>query len=325
MRNYTDQAIENFELEATGGFTRVDQLAVVEFAAGLIGRSFALAKVEGDGGFLTPQLLEIIGREFIRAGESCFEIGANELYPSRFDITGNYADPNDWQYKLWLTTPGGQVSYGRVGANVLHFRANCSSNQPYKGQPPWRLAKLTGKTALTTELASSAVAENPTFTLMQWDAGSSRMDDAVSKGILGKLSAMFNRGQRLVVRPYSAAAGGTPTGGIFQSSPDPKSGLVNLRHQASRDLLAACGIPPSMAERAEGSSLREATREFQNLTLEPLARIVTGELERKLDLNVSIHFDRLATTDLSSKGRAIKQLTDSGMSLGEALEKTGLA
>ena len=109
--------------------------------------------------------------------------------------------------------------------------------------------------------------------------------------------------------------------------PAPTPGHVDLRREAARDVLAACGIPATLFDRqADGTAMRESYRRLIFTTVQPWAALVQGELQDKLDSpELRISFAGLHGADLATRGRALKQLTESGVSLADAMAITGLA
>ena len=57
-----------------------------------------------------------------------------------------------------------------------------------------------------------------------------------------------------------------------------------LRTATGRDVLAACGVPPTlMVPNSDGTAQREAYRRFLHTALRPMARLMESELRMKLD------------------------------------------
>ena len=79
-----------------------DGLAAVEACSSLIGRCFASAEAVGDAtGLVTPGVLEVIGRELCRRGESLhvLEADVSRLTPAgTWDVRGP-DDPAGWFYR----------------------------------------------------------------------------------------------------------------------------------------------------------------------------------------------------------------------------------
>ncbi len=60
--------------------------------------------------------------------------------------------------------------------------------------------------------------------------------------------------------------------------PETAAAHVHLRNEAQLALAWACGVPPKLMHwQAQGNTMREAWRQLQHGTLEPLARLIEGE------------------------------------------------
>ena len=98
-----------------------------------------------------------------------------------------------------------------------------------------------------------------------------------------------------------------------EARPNPPASEVALFTAANLEVLACCGVPPSLAAAgAEGTAQREAFRRFLHLCVAPLARLVEAELSDKLDGEVSLSFDGLFAGDLSGRARAFQSLVGGG-------------
>ena len=64
---------------------------------------------------------------------------------------------------------------------------------------------------------------------------------------------------------------------------EPPEALVELRARVSRDVLAACSIPPALVEGVTGQADREAQRQFTNLHARPRGALIAGELAASLE------------------------------------------
>ena len=67
--------------------------------------------------------------------------------------------------------------------------------------------------------------------------------------------------------------------------------------QGFLEVLAACGVPPGMFQKMGDSGQREAYRRWVALVVQPLARLLAGELSVKLEAEIGI--------DLGGCGRTI--------------------
>ena len=84
----------------------------------------------------------------------------------------------------------------------------------------------------------------------------------------------------------------------------PPESMIGLRKDVQASILAACGCPGSLLERADGTLAREEMRRFLHSTISPVARVVASELEVKLDTpGLSFDFSALFASDLSGAGQ----------------------
>ena len=91
-------------------------------------------------------------------------------------------------------------------------------------------------------------------------------------------------------------------------------------------MLAAAGVPPSLYEVGESAAgRREALRLFLHTGLAPAGEIIAQEIALKLEVDVSINFDRTYAADITSRSRALGQMVTAGMDLDEARRLAGLS
>ena len=305
-----------------------DGLAAVEMASGLVGRAFANAEVMNDRfGIVSPLVLELIGRSLIRRGEAVFALdeGPRLTPASGWTIRGG-DNPSEWVYRVDFAGPSGQRSAFLPSDSVVHLRANCDPSKPWAGRAPHAIAASTSKTAAAAEKSAMAEASIPASRIAPVPAADEAQREAfrraLSKGGLTTVQAAAQ----------AALAGGTgqEPASRWQPAvlhPDPTDGHLALRREAAADVLSACGVPTALFDaRADGTARREAYRQWIFITLAPLAAIVQSELRDKLDSpSLVLSFATLHGADLATRGRALKQLVDSGVALSEALQITGLS
>ena len=308
-----------------GEYANPEGLAAVEAASGLIGRCFAGAEVSGDRfGLVSAAVLETIGRELVRRGEAVFEIDGEtspRLVPAgTWDIRGG-TDPATWFYRV--DTFGASNHRTRVvpSAGVVHARINVDPVRPWLGRSPVRVAADTASTAAHAERSATGEARLPTGRLLPMPIA----DGKIREGF----EASVRRGGLHVVRGHEYGQGREPSNrwDLNKFQPAPAESHIELRRDSARDVLGACGIPGVLFDaRADGTATREAYRRLVFTTLQPWSRIVEAELRDKLDSpELALSFAGLHGADLATRGRALKQLTESGVSLAEAMAITGLS
>ena len=103
----------------------------------------------------------------------------------------------------------------------------------------------------------------------------------------------------------------------------PPDGLVKLADAAFGRVLAACGCSPALFDDSDGTSKREALRQWHLGTVNPLAKLLETELSEKLGAPIRLHFD-LYNVDLAGRAQAFQKLVAGGVAVNEALMTTGL-
>ena len=305
-----------------------DGLAATEAAAGLIGRCFASAEVTGDRfGIVTPAVMETIGRQLVLAGECVFAI-EGAAAPSlaligTWDVRGSVLE-STWRYRVDAYGPTDTRSRYLPAAAVLHPRINCEPARPWFGRSPVRIAARTAATAGEAERSAKGEAKTPSARIAPTPAteGTERAAYGVRLGkggvvpVTAATQPVTGAGQEPASRWQPAAM-----------RPDPAAAHVQLRRDSAADVLAACGIPPALFDMAKADSAgrREAYRQLTFTTLQPWGRLVQAELRAKLDSpDLVLSFAGLHGADLATRGRALKQLVESGVTLAEAMAITGL-
>lgn len=305
-----------------------DGLAATEAAAGLIGRCFASAEVTGDRfDLITPAVLETIGRQLVLAGEVVYEIGG-VIFPSltlagTWDVRGD-VDPDAWRYRVDTFGPTSRRSRYLPAASVVHCRVNCDPVRPWAGRSPVRIPSSTAATAGSAERSAGAESKTPSARIAPTPAteGTERAAYGLRLGKGGVVPVTA------ATQPVTGA--GQEPASRWQPAtmrPDPTAAHVQLRREAAADVLSAVGIPPVLFDmaKADSASRREAYRQLTFTTLQPWGRLVQAELRTKLDSpELTLSFAGLHGADIATRGRALKQLTESGVSLAEAMAITGL-
>ena len=200
---------------------------------------------------------------------------------------------------------------------------------PWAGIPPLGWARSTGALAGNVEarLADEAGQEAGSILPIpdQGDQDADALNDlrTTLKNLRGKLA----------LAPTTSKGWGDPGGAPSQAldwkprrlGADPPVTLATLRSDASQAVLGACGVPPVLfSGQAPGVSLREAWREFLHASVQPVADLVAEELSRKLDVEVSLSFDKLFASDLSGRARAFQSMVGGGMDVTKAAGLAGL-
>ena len=108
--------------------------------------------------------------------------------------------------------------------------------------------------------------------------------------------------------------------GMMRETIDP------LRTATGRDVLAACGVPPTLVTpNSDGTAQRESYRRFLHTGLRPMARMLEAELRVKLDApGLVLDLSPLAAADVAGRARAIKLMIEAGIDGEDAARETGV-
>ena len=252
-----------------------------------------------------------------------------DLLPaSSWDVTGG-ANPQSWIYRVTLAGPSTLTTRNLPASGVLHFQYARSPIQPWRGLSPLARAKATGRIAANLELRMGEEVGGRSGSLLPvpGDPGDSRFDGL--KADLGNL-----RGNTAMVPSLTGGMEQGPGSGANRQDwkpvrfgADPPEALNDIRTATGRAILAACGVPVSLADpgNAAGQALREALRQFLHLSILPLAAGVAFELSAKLEIpGLALSFRRLQAADIMSKSRAYGSLVKAEMDKARAEKFAGL-
>ena len=214
---------------------------------------------------------------------------------------------------------------------MLHFRYAPEPERPWSSPSPLGYARATGRLAANLELrlGEESGARVGYVLPVPADGGDGSTEDPLAS-LKKDLAAL--QGNTALVETTSAGYGeGRAAAPLAdwkaqRMGANPPATLAELRGAAAMDVLAACGVPPALADgRSQGASQREAWRRFSVGTLQPAARLVAEEMAFKLDTpGLRLHFEALGSADLAGKSRAVGIFVKSGVPLARALEMAGL-
>ena len=118
---------------------------------------------------------------------------------------------------------------------------------------------------------------------------------------------------------------GGATKGLEGRAPgaDAAAGMVQVRSDSFKAVLAAAGCSVAMFDDSDGTSKREALRQFFLGTVQPLARLLETELTAKLEAKIRLSFD-LYNVDLPGRAQAFQKMVAAGMEPAKAAGLAGL-
>ena len=244
---------------------------------------------------------------------------------------GNSADPLAWTYRTTEYGPTDSVHRWVPAASMLHTRYSVDSSRPWLGVPPWSWASSTsaGIAALERMIANEAKAPHGRLLSVPGAPQTGEDDDTRQLDNLRSDLAMA-KGRTLVVERAQDLAEGPGTVRIGYEQQrfgfEPTEGLNAMRTATGRDVLAACGVPPTLfVANSDGTAQREAFRRFMHSSLRPVARIMEAELRLKLDApELVLDLSELHAADVAGRARSFGQLVKAGVDPQDAASNTGV-
>ena len=133
-------------------------LAVVAVVVGILERGMYSARVTGDAGMLTPNVLATAATRLLLDGSVCFlkvssgqrrEDGGNRsprpmLIPATaYNVQSGGIRPSSWQYQVSMPAPGGGQTVMRRRRDVLHVQFVGDKSTPWRGKSPLDRASVT--------------------------------------------------------------------------------------------------------------------------------------------------------------------------------------
>ena len=334
--DFSDAVVRLIEAQAAGTAADASSTAAVEAAAGALSRAFASAEVVGPAWVqeaVSPIVLGQIGRDLIRSGAAMHVIrvggdGMVKLIPaSSWHWEGSH-DPATWTVRVTAYGPSTSTTWNLPASSVVSCRWGSTPGQPYTGIGPLSWAHTTARLQSEAERSLADEAGGPLAQLLAipQDGG----DDAAGNPLkLLKADIAGARGKALLLETSAAGWGEGRTAAPqrdWQASrlgPMPPESMVAVSKDAFARVLAACGCSPALFDDSDGTSKREALRQWHLGTVQPLARLLESELSEKLETDVRLSFD-LYNVDLASRAQAFQKLVAGGVAVNEALATAGL-
>lgn len=330
MAGYTDAQVNAAVAAAAGSDTDVAKAAAVEFGVGLIARAFLVAAVNPplvavDGPFLAQAARSLLLRGNAVYGLSVDTGGRIRLTPaSAWDVQGG-PDPDTWIYDLSIAGPSRDDERRLPHASVIHVRLNPTPATPWAGCSPLETAGLSSKLLALLERRLSEEAGARVGHLLPVPEG---LGDDAYTGLVNDLKAIAGN-----VALVESAHGGMGQHGATPGLPgwrttrfgaDIPAPNIELRRQASADVLGMLGVPPGLLQTGDGAASRESFRQLLVAGVQPIADLIAAELREKLERPVTIGFGRLAAVDIAARARAYKGLIEAGMEPERAETLAGL-
>ena len=329
---YGDSVVAAILASASGGINaNAYQSAAVEFAAGLIERSFAVAGVNPPdlAETLTPSKLSLIARRLVLTGNSVLVIdnanGATSLIPATsFTMEGGIRE-STWRYHCTLSGPSKTEVRILKPSQVIHVKMGATPAQPWMGCSPLQNAGISAEMLGRVETRMDEESNARVGYLLAIPDGVSDESKKALKSDLGTL-----KGGIALTETGSAGHGQGARNAPQQDwllrrfgAEFPMSN-VQLRMDISNNICSALGVPSALFSGSDGQTIREMFRQLLVGTLQPMAALIGTELEEKLGRAVSFDFVRLQAADIASRARAYGVMIQSGVDDDEARRISGL-
>ena len=334
--DYSDAVVRLILSQAAGTVADTSSTAAVEAASGALSRAFSAAEVVGEPWVqeaVSPRFLGQVGRDLIRTGASLSVIrldgaGMVSLVPASSWSWEGAHDPDSWTVRVTASGPSSTTTWHLPRAATVFVTWGSLPGRTYAGVGPLGWASTTARLQGEAERSLADEAGGPLAQLLAipQDGGDGGDDDP-----LAKLKADIGtaRGKALVVETTAAGWGEGAAAAPrrdWQASrlgPAPPESLVAVADAAYSRVLAACGASPALFDDSDGTSKREALRQWFMGTVKPLARLIEHELSDKLDTAVQLRFDNYPL-DLAGRAQAFQKLVAGGVAVNEALITAGL-
>ena len=332
--DFSDAVVRLIEAQAAGTAADASSTAAIEAVAGALSRAFASARVEGPAWVeeaVSPSFLAQVGRDLIRNGDSMHVIRVRDrvqLIPaSSWHWEGNH-NPDSWTVRATAYGPSTSKTWHLPASAVVFVRWGGTPGQPYVGTGPTSWAHTTAKLQAETERSLANESAGPLAQMISipndgGDGGDSdplrqlKADIAGAKGkavLLETTQAGWDQGRAAAPqRDWSSTRLG----------PHPPASMIQLSKDAYQRVISACGASVALFDDSDGTSKREALRQFHLGTVRPMARLLETELSAKLETDVRLVFD-LYSVDLAGRAQAFQKLVAGGVAVNEAIVAVGL-
>lgn len=324
---YSDAIVAQILSNAGKVAQSAEATAAVEASAGIIGRAFAMAEVNGAS--VSPSTLTLIARDLLVRGESVmFRIGDELLPVASYELFGTRPASRTWLYDVELNTPGGNVARytGRGRSEILHVMYSVDPARHWVGIGPVQRAVVTGQLTARIEQVLSSEANSPVGYLLPIPLDAS---DATVTTLRSDLENLNGR-TALVETTASGWGEGRSAAPRNDYQPqrigaNPPPSVIQMHTAVQSAIFGVCGIPTELVlSNVEGTGQREAWRRCLHGTIQPLGNLVAAALSETMGRPVTLGFDAIFASDIMGRARAFQSLVGGGMEAGKAAGLSGL-
>ena len=333
--DFSDVVVRLLESQAAGTVADASSTAAVEAVSGLLSRAFSDAKIDGASWVqdaVTPSFLGQVGRDLVRSGDSLHVVQVRErvqLIPaSSWHWEGNH-DPDSWTCRVTAYGPSTSTTWNLPARSIVFVRWGSTPGQTYVGTGPLSWASTTARLQSQIERSLADEAQGPLAQLIAIPQNETDPKDDIDPLAPLKSSIAGARGKALLVETVNAGWGEGKAASPQRDwqanrlGPTPPAPFVEAAKQSFQRVIAACGASPALFDDSDGTSKREALRQWHLGTVRPLARLLETELTMKLDAPVKLVFDNYPL-DLAGRAQAFQKLVAGGADPQKAMILSGL-
>ena len=296
----------------------VQSTGAAQACSTLIARALSTAEIAPAHQAVTRSLLYRVGIDLVLAGQSTWVIevvnGRVVLERGRI-VEALGASAATARYRIEQTAPDGSTIEGVYPPDELVMLSWETGRSPIDSEAGRALA------ALETAMKREAALSHGQFMVIP-QAGESDTQQAVTAG----LAAMAGKTGVLDVDLSQWQDSSMGRAFAFQrlgfSYP---AGTDMVYGRLCEEVSRACGIPPALVGRSDGSALREGFRLLLHTLIAPLGQRIVEELSAKLDAPLEVDFAQLHAADVTGRARAFKGLIESGLSEAQAAQIVGFS
>ena len=301
-QDYTSLLLAQSLAEARG-FASARSTGTFTSCLNLISASASIAEVEGQHSEALQKHLGPIVRSLVDHGESVWLIDADSegrmmlLAATIQNVTG-LASPESWNYSLTQPGPSQTVTVHRVGASILHFRANVTQKAPWVGRPALESSNSTG--ALLAALECQFGSESRMKPTRMMSIGSNDTQRLVAEGAIEKGGLVAVSGNKA----GDKSPAGALEAGIIRN--EVTAAGVNLHKEISAAICSSLGCPPDLIQGGTEAGSRESFRRFAASTITPLLTLIQTEWQEKVG-PLNFELSDLKAGDIAVRGRLLSQ------------------
>ena len=323
-QGYGDLVVAGLLAQATGDVSRdSSELAVLEACRGKWRRALAACTVEPERArrVLTRRNLALAA-EGLLSRDGAF-VGLLSIDPmsgrivlepcGQWTVWGRSPEPSTWTYHVWRHGPTGTLSSRyAVRAEVLHVQWSAHPRWPHLSRGPWARASTTATLGGRVEQSLAREHNSPVGQALPTPENDQATDDGKG-GLLDSLMTL--RGGLALVPTFASGLGlgqhAAPQRDwrVTRIGPAPTRETVDLRTQVHADLADAAGVPTVLLRAdGDGTSRREAYRQFVSESVRPILDQIEEAASELLEVDVRLSAERLAGADVASRARAFRAL-----------------